>query len=244
MTILKPYYQDDAVTIYHGDCRDVLPSLPDSSFIVTDPPYGVNHVASSYWNNERVHGDDTTFDPAHLLGFAGAVLFGANHYAHRLPPSAGWIVWNKRDQVSRNLPGSDAELAWTNLLEQVRIFTHVWIPHTLRDEPTFHPTQKPVVLMRRILDVLPAGAVIDPYMGSGTTLRAAKDLGRHAVGIEIEERYCEVAARRCAQEVLDLGSERTFPAGGSAVGQKNLSVGQPGRSQIMDRFLADQDGAA
>jgi DNA modification methylase len=202
---MTPYYQDDAVTIYHGDCREILSSLDKDSLICTDPPYGISHIASSYWNNERIYGDEVTFDPGHLLGFRGALLFGANHYAHLLPPSAGWIVWNKRDQVSRNLPGSDAELAWTNLIDQVRIFTHVWIPHTLRDETTFHPTQKPVVLMRRILNELPAGDVIDPYMGSGTTLRAAKDIGRKAIGIEIEERYCEIAAQRCAQEVLALG---------------------------------------
>jgi site-specific DNA-methyltransferase (adenine-specific) len=202
---MTPYYEDDKAMIYHGDCREILPSLT-VDYVVSDPPYGIDHVPSSYWKHQRIRGDSTPFDPSHLLRYK-AVLFGANHYADCLPPSAGWIVWNKRDQVSRRLPGSDAELAWTNILKQVRIFTHVWIPHTLRDERTVHPTQKPVRLMRRILEeVIPSGVVCDPYMGSGTTLRAAKDLNRKSIGIEIEERYCEIAARRLGQEVLDFGA--------------------------------------
>lgn len=202
---LKPYYQDDHVTIYHGDCRELLSEVkpPATCHIITDPPYGISHRTSSYWNGETIHGDDEPFDPSHLLPFDGALIFGANHFAQKLPPSAGWIVWNKRDRVSRRLPGSDAELAWTTLTSQVRIYTHVWVPHTLRDEPIFHPTQKPVVLLRRILEELSHNAtIIDPYMGSGTTLRASKDLGKRAIGIEIEERYCEIAAQRMSQEVL------------------------------------------
>jgi site-specific DNA-methyltransferase (adenine-specific) len=203
---MTPYYDDGAVTIYHGDCREILPSLPPTFLVVTDPPYGIDHRASTYWNGERIYGDDEPFDPGPLLAFSGQVLFGANFYADRLPPSAGWIVWNKRDRVSRGLPGSDAELAWTNLLTQVRILTHVWIPHTLRTEPAYHPTQKPVALMREILGLVGDGEdrILDPYMGAGSVLRAAKDVGQQAIGIEIEERYCEIAAERCAQEVLPL----------------------------------------
>lgn len=203
MTV-TPYYEDGSVTIYHGDCRELLSDVA-VDFVVSDPPYGIDYVAGPYWNHAQIHGDATTFDPAHLLSYRGAILFGANHYAHRLPPSPGWVVWDKRDRISRSLPGSDAELIWTNVLSQVRVFVEVWIPHTLRREPTFHPTQKPSRLMRRLIAEVPEGVICDPYMGSGTTLRAAKDLGRRAVGIEIEERYCEIAAKRCAQEVLDLG---------------------------------------
>jgi site-specific DNA-methyltransferase (adenine-specific) len=200
----RPYYQDDLITIYHGDCRVFLPYVPTLALIVTDPPYGIDHTPSSYWGKQKIEGDHEPFDPAHLLTFGGAVIFGANHFADKLPPSAGWIVWNKRDRVSRNLPGSDAELAWTDLLNQVRIFTHVWVPHTLRTEPAYHPTQKPVALMYRILMELGDGEdmIVDPYMGSGSTLLAAKSLGQRAIGIEIEERYCEIAASRLAQEVL------------------------------------------
>ena len=205
---MTPYYQDDWVTIYHAESQEILPYLDSNeSRIVSDPPYGIAHRPSDYWGNRTIAGDSERFDPTPLLTFSGCLLFGANHYADKLPPSPGWIVWNKRDRVSRGLPGSDAELAWTNMLTQVRIFTHVWLPHTLRDEHPYHPTQKPVALMRRIVSELPGRkTVVDPYMGSGSTLLACKDLGIPAVGIEIEERYCEKAARRCAQEVLELGA--------------------------------------
>jgi site-specific DNA-methyltransferase (adenine-specific) len=202
----RPYYQDDLVIIYHGDCRVLLPYVPVEVIVVTDPPYGIDHRTSSFWRGEKIAGDDQEFDPSHLLGFSGQVIFGANHFADKLPPSAGWIVWNKRDRVSRNLPGSDAELAWTGggVLNQVRIFTHVWVPHTLRTEPAYHPTQKPVALMRKILECVGGGEdmILDPYMGSGSTLLAAKSNGQRAIGIEVEERYCEIAASRLAQDHL------------------------------------------
>lgn len=204
----RPYYQDDLITIYHGDCRVLLPYVPEIAVVVTDPPYGIDHTPSSFWNGQKIVGDDQEFDPTHLLEFSGQVIFGANHFADKLPPSAGWIVWNKRDRVSRNLPGSDAELAWTGggLLNQIRIFTHVWVPHTLRTEPAYHPTQKPVALMRRVLECIGDGEelIVDPYMGAGATLCAAKSLGLSAIGIEIEERYCAIAAERLSQEVLPV----------------------------------------
>ena len=202
--MIQPYYDEDGITIYHGDCREILPSV-DADVIISDPPYGIDYEPGPYWKGERIAGDSEPFDPSHLLDRRGAVLFGANHYADRLPASSGWIVWNKRDRTSRSLPGSDAELAWTNLLTQVRIFTQVWMPHTIRGEPMLHPTQKPVALMREILEATGGDDLVcDPYMGSGSTLRAAKDLGRKAIGIELEERYCEIAAERLGQGVLDL----------------------------------------
>jgi site-specific DNA-methyltransferase (adenine-specific) len=199
---MTPYYQDDSVTIYHGDCREILPLLNTETVVVSDPPYGINYQPGSKW--QQITGDAEPFDPAPLLTFAGTTLFGANHYANRLPNSAGWIIWNKRDRVSRGLPGSDVEMAWTNRLTQARLITHVWIPHTLRDEQTYHPTQKPTAVMRFVIaeTTSVSEVVLDPYMGSGSTLRAAKDVGRRAIGIETEERYCEIAVERCAQDVL------------------------------------------
>lgn len=206
---MTPYYDDGQCVIYHEDCNDVLPTLPATTFILTDPPYGINYKSS---RGETVEGDNTPFDPYSLLnyGFAGHIIFGANHF-HPYPPleaGHGLIIWDKRDQVSRNLPGSDAEVAWTDATTQVRIFRHIWIPHTLRDEPRYHPTQKPTRLCRMLLSefTTPTTTICDPYMGSGTTLRAAKDLGRKAIGIETQERYCEIAAQRLAQGVLDFGA--------------------------------------
>ena len=208
----EPYYQDDHCTIYHGDCRDILPALPTPDLLLADPPYGIAIETDSSSRSRRslginhppVHGDDEPFDPSHLLGASRrVVLFGANNYCDKLPPSQAWIVW---DRMSGGSNTADAELAWTNLGGTVRTFRHLW-NGVLRDSEIgfhVHPTQKPVRLMSWVIARATSDGdlVIDPYCGSGPTLRAAKDLGRKAIGIEIEERYCEIAAKRLAQEVL------------------------------------------
>lgn len=226
MSLPEPYYQDDAVTIYHGDCREILPEIADVDLLLTDPPYGVSErtdrASKGRGNLARandfapVHGDDKPFDPAHLTAFPRAVLFGANYYADQLPPSASWLVWDKLDGLvtERRVVGfddnADVELAWTNLGGPARIVSHRWkgmVKGSERGESRVHPTQKPVALMAQIVawKTEPGALVLDPYMGSGSTLRAAKDLGRRAIGIEIGERYCEIAARRMGQEVFDFG---------------------------------------
>lgn len=218
----QPYYQDDHVTIYHGDSRDILPSL-EYDVIVSDPPYGINAATknksnqrSSLWDANdypAVHGDDKPFDPAWLLNGRPAVLFGANHYASRLPDSASWIVWDKLNGLSTDkrtigfCDQADVELAWTNVGGPARLISHRWIgmlKESEQDDRRLHPTQKPVVVMSIIISnyTKSTDIIADPYMGSGSTLRAAKDLGRKAIGIEIDERYCEIAARRMGQEVL------------------------------------------
>lgn len=213
---MKPYYADDAVTIYHGDCREVAPTIEGVTAIVTDPPYGVAYKPAGgwgglYWRNEMppVIGDDEPFDPEWLLAYPKAVMFGANHYAARLPSSPTWFVWDKRD----GRPGNwfaDCELVWANTGGPARVFSHYWSGGITASEKAkkLHPTQKPVVVMRWLIEqtTIPEDVILDPYMGSGPTLRAAKDLGRRAIGIEIEERYCEIAARRCSQEVLGLSA--------------------------------------
>jgi site-specific DNA-methyltransferase (adenine-specific) len=228
---VTPYYADDAVTIYHADYRDVADVL-QFDVIVTDPPYGIGwDVGTGGWRGRArdrdgtsfnpIHGDDGPFDPSWLLAYRKpTVLFGANHYADRLPPSPSWIVWDKRDGAKFGPDQSDCELAWTNLGGPARIFRLVWNTLSrIKDEKTaggshqanhhrkhhvLHPAQKPIVLMRWIIDRCPPGIILDPFMGSGSTLVAAKERGRKAIGIEIEERYCEIAARRCSQEVLGL----------------------------------------
>ena len=207
----KPYYERDGITIYHGDCREVLPTLGPVDLVLTDPPYGIAHVAlhgsngSKMWGKERVHGDGEAFDPAHLLHFPRLILWGANCYAPRLPESAGWIVWNKSPLGPRKgFVYSHSELAWTNLMGHVENVDLLWEGADRQGENFLHPTQKPVGLMRQLIERFGGadGVTLDPYMGSGTTLRAAKDLGHKAIGIEIEERYCEIAAKRLSQEVL------------------------------------------
>jgi hypothetical protein len=153
-------------------------------------------------------GDYEPFDPSLVLSLGlPTVLFGANHFAGRLPLSRGWLVWDKRDGTPAN-DQSDAEMAWTNVLSVVRVFSARWsgAHRTGREQVDGrdHPNQKPVALMAWVLRLMPSGVVLDPFAGSGSTLVAAKEMGRRSVGIEIEERWCEAAARRCSQEVLGL----------------------------------------
>jgi DNA modification methylase len=216
----SPYYSDDAVTIYHGDCLEIMPEL-DFDVIVTDPPYGINYVLKPQivgTGNRRVlmggglpvHGDDRPFDPLHLLqADKPTVMFGANYYSAALPTSGGWIVWDKTGG-GRGPDNSftDLEMAWTNIRKNPVIFHHLWkglVRDSEAGERVKHPTQKPVSLMRLVIELTKGETVLDPYMGSGPTLRAAKDLGRKAIGIELDERYCEIAAKRMAQGVLDFG---------------------------------------
>ncbi len=216
---MKPYYQDESVTIYHGDCREVLGCIASDALLVTDPPYGVNMntsysqrgVLANANDYPRVYGDDAPFDPSHLLRFESAVLWGANYYADKLPPRGSWLVWDKREGSCFNYQ-ADAELAWVRGVSGTvpRLFAHRWngmIKASEQGQRRVHPTQKPVALMAWCLGFFPADkVVVDAYMGSGPTLRAAKDMGRRAIGIEYEERYCEIAARRCSQETLNLGA--------------------------------------
>ena len=223
-----PYYQDDHVTIYHGDCLDLIDVL-EFDVVVTDPPYGDGKASGGGRAHNRdfsgltgagrfaddvdgkshppVVGDDRPFDPAPFLHVPVAV-FGANHWSQRVPESATWHVWDKRDGIASNML-ADAEF-WVTTWPSgpTRIFRHRWLgyfrPRGRTGDGFDHPTATPLALMRHIIDEdrTPSGVILDPFMGSGTTLRAAKDLGRKAIGIEIEEKYCEIAARRCAQEVL------------------------------------------
>ncbi len=143
------------------------------------------------------------------------MVFGANHFASRLPDSPSWIVWNKiagltaRRRALGICDNADAELLWTNIGGPVRILEHQWLglmKGTERGEARVHPTQKPVALLRWLIDYYsqPGDMILDPYLGSGTTLRAALDQSRRGIGIEIEERYCEIAARRLDQMALPL----------------------------------------
>jgi site-specific DNA-methyltransferase (adenine-specific) len=210
---VKPYYEHGGVTIFHGDCREILPGI-EADVLVTDPPYGINYRTPPSPGRPKsgaaLAGDAGPFDPSHLLRFRRAVLFGANHYAERLPSSPGWIVWDKREGMPSN-DQSDAELAWTNVLGSVRTIRVRWngggsLLAENGPARAIHPTQKPLRLMVAVVALVsePGALVPDPYTGTGTTLVAAKDLGRRAIGIEIEEHYCEIAAKRLSQEVLPL----------------------------------------
>lgn len=207
-----PYYSEDGITIYHGDAREILPSITSADLVLTDPPYGIGltfgGIAKTTKVTDAVYGDDEPFDPTPLLRFPKVIIFGANYFAARLPVDGGWLVWDKVTVDVVSVMG-DAELAWTNFVPKVRVFRHMWNGGYRASERGFsvHPTQKPVALMRWCLSLAPdTKLVLDPYMGSGPVLRAAKDAGIQAIGIEIEERYCEIAAKRLIQQTLGLSA--------------------------------------
>lgn len=218
-----PFYRDEYCSIYQGDCRQILPQLIEVTAIVSDPPYGISYKSGHNTgyrmkgkgpgqfrrdkNFPPIFGDDEPFDPEHLLDFPRVVLFGANHFSSRLPDSKSWIVWDKREgQTPDNQ--ADIEMAWTNLQKPARLFGHYWRGLLRKGDENnthkLHPNQKPLMLMRWILQhyTEPGDIICDPYMGSGSTLRAAKDLGRHCIGIEYEESYCRIAVERLRQEPL------------------------------------------
>lgn len=208
---MKPYYQDSAVTIYHGDCREILPGLPKSDLLLTDPPYGIGRdgqtqstgghggrkaYAFKEWDAERP--DKEVFDLL-LRSSEYQVIWGGNYFADFLPPTSQWLVWDKGQRINQ----SDGELAWTSRHGALRIYTLNRV--ALMQDGAVHPTQKPLELMSWCLTLFSdSKTVIDSYMGSGTTLRAAKDLGRTAIGIERDEEFCALAAKRMAQEVFDF----------------------------------------
>lgn len=212
--MVSPYYEDAFCTIYNADSREVVPDLAEPvALVATDPPYGigwkprVNHQDTP-WRDERI---DITFA---LIG-SHHCIWGGNYFSDLLAPSEAWLLWIKRpdgfdfDNDQRSY--SVCEMAWTDYGGKPRMKHLTWDGGMRAGDASnrqfSHPAQKPLEIMRWCIDLSPTklGTVLDPFMGSGTTLRAAKDCGRKAIGVEIEERYCEVAAKRLAQEVLDFG---------------------------------------
>lgn len=211
---MQPYYQDDYITIVHGNCEEVLPGLPGIDSLITDPPYGMNmdtdssrfsggHRSSQLkrgagkdWGGGIVN-DDKPFGPAHLLNYRRVVLWGFHHFASALPVGSV-LVWLKRFDVAFGSFLSDAELAWMNTGVGVYCFRDLSMNAIAQDRQ--HPSQKPVPLMRWTIEKAnPMGLVCDPYAGSGSILVAAKELGLKAIGIEIVEEYCQVAADRVSK---------------------------------------------
>lgn len=220
----EPYYKDDFVTIYHGDCRKILPLLEPVDLVLTDPPYGINVAnRSTVGGNEKVKrkgqignvaptqfliGEwDKTAPPKWLFDLMreiskNQVFFGGNYF--ELPATSCYLIWDK-DNADTNF--ADCEIAWTNKTSAIRKFKWRWNGCLQEDmskkEFRQHPTQKPLPLMKWCIGQFPeAKTILDPFMGSGTTLVAAKDLGLKAIGIELSEKYCAIAVERLRQESL------------------------------------------
>jgi site-specific DNA-methyltransferase (adenine-specific) len=248
---VKPYYDEGGITIYHGDCREVLPALSDVDLIVTSPPYnmglvpggngrgmyrpGASNKAGRFRDGYGTHSDAL---PQHeydawqrdvlalcwaVLGDDGAIFYNhrprVEHGELRVPlgldfglPLRQIITWDRGTGIDVTLRSFCSAYEWLFVFAKpdFKLVDHaasgrsdMWrlgMEHT----ETGHPAPFPLTLPSRAIQATGALTIVDPFAGSGTTLRAAKNLGRRAIGIEIEERYCEIAAKRLGQEVLDL----------------------------------------
>src|SRR4030042_1365707 len=217
----KPYYLDREYSqaIYCGDCREVLPHIPDKSIdlVLTDPPYGIGEARGKNKSREHLaqpkdYGFDTWDDKPIdqilidqvILKAGHTIIFGGNFYY--LPPSKCWLVWDKDNTGDF----ADCELAWTNFSTAVR--KYLWRWNGMLQQPNhpkdyrYHPTQKPSGLFSLILADYSSenDLILDPFLGSGTTLVCAKKLGRKGIGIELEEKYCQIAKNRLSQSVMRL----------------------------------------
>jgi site-specific DNA-methyltransferase (adenine-specific) len=218
-----PYYADGAATLWHGDCREITAWL-DADVLVTDPPYGiawrygVNKRRSSFGHDGIVNDEDTTVRDEALAMWhtrRPGVVFGT--WAAPFPANVQVLVWRK--PIDAGVVGSvtgfrrDTELIFLigRWPRQDARRSSVLVTNSNKNaylRPGQHPHAKPVGLMETILEFTPAGVIADPFVGSGATLIAARNLGRRAVGVELDERYCEIAARRLAQGILTPAGEQ------------------------------------
>jgi site-specific DNA-methyltransferase (adenine-specific)/modification methylase len=221
--------------LIRGDCREVREALGTAYALVTDPPYGISFDftrdrsqrksklpdAGRHLHTKRgpdwehnIIGDTEPFDPTSWLQFSQVILWGANHYANKLANSAAWLIWDKRAGGSSD-DFADCELAWTNLKGPARLYKHLWRGVCRAGEENsvhggkLYPSQKPLALMRWCLEKT-TGNILDPYMGSGTTLVAAIQLGRSCIGIDISPMAFDIACGRveAAYKQLDMFIQR------------------------------------
>jgi len=222
---MSPYYDHDGITIYHGDCRDILPTLPKVDLVLTDPPYGMNRFATDgkdfldtvgpalreAWSHLKDPGSMFVFtSTAEVINVACAIgkerfkrLLWMYKPADCTYPLAGWLL--KSEAILWFAKGNGG-------LAERHPFRHDCYVHTRTglEGVDGHPTVKPLGVLKDFASRCPLGGVIiDPFVGSGTTLIAARMNGCRAIGIEIEERYCEIAAKRLSQEVFDWEISQT-----------------------------------
>ena len=214
----EPYYQDDLVTIYHGNCSEIDEWLA-ADVMITDPPYGMGFVSSWTTQTRPIQGDGDTSVRNQALerwGNRYAAVFGT-WKTPRPDGITNLLVWDKTDGVGAGMGDLDSCFGFSH--EEIYIFGR-WPKSTgrlgsvLRTSVSTaglafrigHPTPKPPEIMGKLIRCAPPGIITDPFMGSGSTLVAAKSIGRRAIGVEIEEKYCEIAAKRCGQDYL-FGAE-------------------------------------
>lgn len=223
MTLPKPYYQDSAVTLYHGDCRELVPLLGRFDLLLTDPPYGINGSSGTI-NKARNKGGyegNWTDDAAYIKSCVVPIIEAATHICRAVvltPGNKNFCHYPQPDSFGCFYQPASVGLQVFGNADAQPIFYYgknprvkncgVSLSFVLTEQPenTGHPCTKPLIAWGRLLQSvsLEGQTVLDPFAGSGTTGRACKDLGRKCVMIEREEKYCEIAAKRCRQEVLAL----------------------------------------
>jgi len=211
---LNPYYSTPNGKLYCGDCLDILPFLDVVGMVLTDPPYGVNMDKGfggfggfgELISRKKYKDDWDSIRPSKqifdlMLNVSkNALIFGGNFFADILPTSTHWIVWDKKNTMPTF---GDAELIWTNInRKSIKIFICEYNGLIGKEGVRVHPTQKPVKLFIDLLEKYSKAddLILDPFLGSGTTAIACERLNKKWIGIEISEKYCEIAAKRIESE--------------------------------------------
>lgn len=212
-------------TLYLGDCLEVMAEFEAGNVdaVVADPPYGIGHKHSGKskgkWGrviSSPITGDDQLFDPTPFIKWPCS-LFGADHFASKLPPHGIFHVWDKECGRSGRVDSfSDAELMWISLPGKRQVKRYLWkglqVEEPNKDQRREHPTQKPIAVMEWCIKFFPkARTILDPFMGSGTTGVACCNLGRKFIGIEIEEKYFDIACRRIEMAASQVRMEFFAP---------------------------------
>jgi len=228
--LITPYFQTDDVTLYQGDCLEILPHLGKVDAVVTDPPYGIDiaktgTIGGSRSGDPRIAGggavyvgqykksewDHKPLDAAQWAAIRSAsnsqIVFGMNHLAGVLGPCSRALVWDKKCKNGWEDNFSDCEIAWCSSPGPARAFRHLWMGAIRASERgksnRQHPTQKPVVLMEWCLSHVDGETILDPFMGSGTTGVACVKTGRKFIGIELDPAYCEIAKQRIEKAIAE-----------------------------------------
>lgn len=212
MSLPKPFYEHDGIVIYHGDCREILPHLPKVDLVLTDPPYGIAHSSGhgASWQSTEIAGDRSTDDRDWLIAaLPDTPMFVFGSWKMPRPVTTRQVlIFDKGPAFGMG----DLKFPWKNSFEDIYVLGNGFTGN--RDEAVIrghvqvsweskgrcHPNQKPLSLIAYLIGKHPGKLILDPFMGSGTTLVAAKRKGRRAIGIEIEERYCAIAAERLERE--------------------------------------------
>lgn len=226
---MKPYYEHGGIVIYHADCREILPTLGKVDAVVTDPPYLIHagHGGGCFGGRDHLVNTggftDSGCDYSFLSPFPNWICFCSRAQLIELLiiASTGGCRWNLITWAKPN----PVPTCHNKYLPDVEYIVHRFQSGRLfgdmADKPSFiicpcgnketdHPNEKPIRVIQKLISLSTQEneTILDPFMGSGTTLRAAKDMNRQAIGIELEEKYCEIAARRMEQEVFDFSESK------------------------------------